>query len=168
MKRSREFQYTGDQNSKKKQKRAKVMDESVEEVKVEKVGTGDGEIKEEEESREVEKMILDWITREWTKMKGVTGITSREGKNEGKCVQWCKYTVMRRRTGSLLDLAEKKGALLRQEDQGLSGTKSRQSIVPKQGRTRSRSESNLLKKLLNWNHINAERYFMDHDGLTMQ
>ena len=39
MKRSREFQYTGDQNNKKKQKRAKVMDESVEEVKVEKVGT---------------------------------------------------------------------------------------------------------------------------------
>ena len=97
MKRSREFQYTGDQNSKKKQKRAKVMDESVEEVKVEKVGTGDGEIKEEE-SREVEKMILDWTTREWTKRKWVTGITSREGRNEGKRVQWCKYTVMRRRT----------------------------------------------------------------------
>ena len=95
MKRPREFQFTGDQNSKKKQKRAKVTDESVEEVKVEKVGTGDGEIKEEEESREVEKMILDWIRREWTKIKGATGITSREGRNEGK---WCKYTVMRRRT----------------------------------------------------------------------
>ena len=83
MKRSREFQYTGDQNSKKRQKRAKVMDESVEEVKV---GTGDGEIKGEE-SREVEKMILDWIRREWTKRKGATGITSREGRNEGKGVQ---------------------------------------------------------------------------------
>ena len=151
LKRSREFQYSGDQNSSKKQTR-------VEEIKVEK--TREGEIKGEGE-KEDEMIISDWMQKEWITKKN---IKSTEGKTE-----WCKYTVMKRRTGSLLDLAERKGAFFRQkQDWGIGGREPKQSQVKKPGRTRSRSDGSLLKELLKWNHRKAERDFMDHDGLNMQ
>ena len=87
-------------------------------------------------------------------------------QKEVKGVQWSKYTVMKRRTGSLIDLAKRKGAFPSQEGGLSGGANSRQSMVQRQGRTKS--ESNLLKKLLNWNHIHAEKNFMDHDGLDVQ
>ena len=34
-----------------------------------------------------------------------------KAKKKAKDLQWCKYSVMKRRTESLLDLAERKGAL---------------------------------------------------------
>ena len=101
-------------------------------------------------------MQKEWITKK--------NIKSTEGKTE-----WCKYTVMKRRTGSLLDLAERKGAFFRQkQDWGIGGREPKQSQVKKPGRTRSRSDGSLLKELLKWNHRKAERDFMDHDGLNMQ
>ena len=161
LKRSREFQYSGDQNSSKKQTRVeeiKVEKTRIEEIKVEK--TREGEIKGEGE-KEDEKIISDWMQKEWITKKN---IKSTEGKTE-----WCKYTVMKRRTGSLLDLAEKKGAFFRQkQDWGIRGREPKQSQVKKPGRTRSRSDGSLLKELLKWNHRKAERDFMDHDGLNMQ
>ena len=159
LKRSREFENTGDENSSKKQKR-------IEEIKVEK--TRKEEIKGEGEKEKVlGENSSDWMQKEWSRKKA--GIKSTEGKLESKGVRWSKYTVMKRRTGSLVDLAARKGGFFRQEqDKGLGGTKPKQSQVEKQGRTKSRSEGSLLKKLLNLNHRKAERDFMDHDGQDMQ
>ena len=157
LKRSREFENTGDENSSKKQKR-------IEEIKVEK--TRKEEIKGEGEKEKVlGENSSDWKQKEWTRKKA--GIESTEGKVESKGVRWSKYTVMKRRTESLVDLAQRKGVFFRQEQ--LGGTKAKkQPIVQRQGRTRSRSEGGLLKELLTWNHRKAERDFMDHDGQDMQ
>ena len=162
LKRSREFENTGDENSSKKQKR-------IEEIKVEKTRKEEIKGEEEKEKEVAEKVISDRIQKEWTRKKA--GIKSTEGKLEFKGVRWSKYTVMKRRTESLVDLAQRKGVFFRQEQgvRGLGGTKAKkQSIVQRPGRTRSRSEGGLLKELLTWNHRKAERDFMDHDGQYMQ
>ena len=158
LKRSREFENTGDENSSKKQKR-------IEEIKVEK--TRKEEIKGEGEKEKVlGENSSDWMQKEWSRKKA--GIKSTEGKLEFKGVRWSKYTVMKRRTESLVDLAQRKGVFFRQE-QGVRGLGAKkQPIVQRQGRTRSRSEGGLLKELLTWNHRKAERDFMDHDGQDMQ
>ena len=160
----REFEYTGDQNSKKKHKGSEVQ-ERIEEI--EKRRVREGEIKGADE-KENGKTISDGIKKEWMREKEAADICSEKGKKEAKGMKWSKYTVMRRRTGSLIDLARRKGAFSRQ-DQGLGGgTKSKATTVDGSRKGQTKSESNLLKKLLNWNHINAEKNFMDHDGLDMQ
>ena len=159
---AREFEYTGDENSKKKYKGSEV-EERIEEI--EKRREREGEIKGAEE-KENGKTISDGIKKEWMRNKEAADICSVKGKKEAKGMKWSKYTVMRRRTGSLIDIAARKGAFSSQ-DRGLSGgTNAKQSMVQRQERTKS--ESNLLKKILNWNHINAEKSIMDHDGLDLQ
>ena len=158
----REFEYTGDQNSKKKHKGSEVQ-ERIEEI--EKRRVREGEIKGADE-KENGKTISDGIKKEWMREKEAADICSEKGKKEAKGMKWSKYTVMKRRTGSLIDIAARKGAFSSQ-DRGLSGgTNAKQSMAQRQEWTKS--ESNLLKKILNWNHINAEQSIMDHDGLDMQ
>ena len=137
---AREFEYTGDQNSKKKHKGSEVQ-ERIEEI--EKRRVREGEIKGADE-KENGKTISDEIKKEWMREKEAADICSEKGKKEAKGMKWSKYTVMRRRTGSLIDIAARKGAFSSQ-DRGLSGgTNAKQSMVQRQERTKS--ESNLLKK----------------------
>ena len=83
---AREFEYTGDRNNNKKQKRADVEDrigemeveESIKEI--EKRRKKEGEIKgAEEKKRYDKKTISDWMKKEWTRRKEAANICS--GRN---------------------------------------------------------------------------------------
>ena len=76
---------------------------------------------------------------------------SSEGQKEEKSCQWRKYVCMKRRTESLLDLVEKKGALR----PGFSGTRPQKSRTFR--RREKRGDGSLLKKVLNLNHIKSEK-----------
>ena len=69
--------------------------------------------RERENEREGEKMMLEWsmLKKMWKKKKENVSSMSSESQKKAKDLQWCKYSVMKRRTESLLDLAESKGAL---------------------------------------------------------
>ena len=73
------------------------------------------------------------------------------GQKEDKGCRWSKYVCMKRRTESLLDLAEMKGALR----PGFSGTRPQKF---KSFRRREKScDGNLLKKVLYRNYIKSEK-----------
>ena len=76
----------------------------------------------EEES---DKIMFGWKTLQklWKKKKQES-MSSETQKGAKVDIQWCKYTVMKRRTESMLDLAETKGALT----QGFSGANPRQNL----------------------------------------
>ena len=67
--------------------------------------------RERENEREGEQMMLEWsmLKKMWKKKK--ENVSSMSSQKKAKDLQWCKYSVMKRRTESLLDLAERKGAL---------------------------------------------------------
>ena len=62
---------------------------------------------EEKVRKEGEKMMLDWLKLKklWKKKKMQQEMSSED--KDAKA-QWCKYTVLIRRTCQLLDLADKK------------------------------------------------------------
>ena len=107
---------------------------------------------EEESKREGEKMILEWKTLQNSYKRKKEESMPSEGL-KGANLQWCKYTVMKRRTESMLDISEKKGALT----PGFHGAKPRQTKCWKRGREK-RVKRNLLKKVLDWNHIKSENF----------
>ena len=74
LKRWREFEYRGDENSSKKQKRIEEMRK-----------TGEEEIKGEEKLGE--KIISDQSQKEWTRKTETADIKSKEGKIESKGVR---------------------------------------------------------------------------------
>ena len=108
LKRLREFECRGDLKSSKKQKR-------IEEMKVEKTRKEEINGEEEKDTELGEKIISHRPEKDFLRKKETAGIVSTEGKIESKGVWWSKYTVMKRRTGSLVDLAERKGGFFKQE-----------------------------------------------------
>ena len=117
----------------------------------------EGMKREKKKDREGKKMMLEWamLKKMWKKKQENISSTSSEGQKEAKGLQWCKYSVMKRRTESLLDLAEKKGAL--RQGFGQSFGKSRPQKLKKFRRREKRGDCNLLKKVLYQNHINFEK-----------
>ena len=109
---------------------------------------------EEESKREGEKIMLEWkaVQQSWKKKKQESMPSEGLKGNKGN-IQWCKYTVMKRRTESMLDISEKKGAL----SPGFHGAKPRQTKCKKRGR-KKKVNRNLLKKVLDWNHIKSENF----------
>ena len=55
----------------------------------------------------------------WGKKQEKAFSVSNDGQKKENSFQWSKYTVMKRRTENLLDIAERKGALR----QGFSGAR---------------------------------------------
>ena len=95
--------------------------------------------------------MLDWLKLKklWKKKKMQQEMSSED--KDAKA-QWCKYTVMKRRTGQLLDLAAKKGALSQEYRE-----KSRPKIYRR--RRPKRCEGNLLKDVLRSEYIASDREF---------
>ena len=84
------------------------------------------------------------VKKMWKKKKESSG-------QKDKGCRWSKYVCMKRRTESLLDLVEKKGALR----PGFSGTRPQKF---KSFRRREKScDGNLLKKVLYRNYIKSEK-----------
>ena len=67
------------------------------------------------------------LKKMWKKKQENVPSMSSEGQKKAKGLLLCKYSVMKRRTESLLDLAEIKGALR----QGFGGAKSRPQKLKK-------------------------------------
>ena len=61
--------------------------------------------RERENEREGEKMMLEWsmLKKMWKKKK--ENVSSLSSESQKKDLQWCKYSGMKRRTESLLDLS---------------------------------------------------------------
>ena len=98
-------------------------------------------------------MMLEWsmLKKMWKKKKENVSSMSSESQKKAKDLQWCKYSVMKRRTKSLLDIAERKGALRQ-------GFKTRPQNLKKYHRREKRGDCNLLKKkVLYWNHIKSDK-----------
>ena len=124
-------------------------DETGDKVEIKRKKKVDNRMMEEES----DKIMFEWKTLQklWKKKKQES-MSSETQKGAKVDIQWCKYTVMKRRTESMLDLAETKGALT----QGFSGANPRRTKFKKRGRARGR-DSHLLKKVLYWNHIKSEK-----------
>ena len=87
------------------------------------------------------------LKKMWKKKKENVSSMSSESQKKAKDLQWCKYTVMKRRAESLLDLAESTA----------TGVKTRPQNLKKYHRREKRGDCNLLKKVLYWNHIKSDK-----------
>ena len=108
---------------------------------------------EEKVRKEGEKTMLDWLKLKklWKKRNCSKRCAVKIKMRRPSALQWCKYTVMKRRTGQLLDLAAKKGALSQEYRE-----KSRPKIYRR--RRPKRCEGNLLKDLRT-EYIASDREF---------
>ena len=93
---------------------------------------------EEESKREGEKIMLEWkaVQQSWKKKKQESMPSEGLKGNKGN-IQWCKYTVMKRRTESMLDISEKKV----HSHQGFMGPSQDRQSVRNEGEKKSQQKS---------------------------